>query len=57
MRGDLREAELKIDGLAAKGAQQEQLLAPLEQFIAQVLRENEELHRPLANEAAEAWSD
>ena len=39
MRGELREAELKIDGLAAKGAQQEQLLAHLEQFIAQVLRE------------------
>ena len=57
LRGDLREAELKIDGLAAKSAQQEQLLARLEQFIAQVLRENEELHRPLANGAAEAWSD
>ena len=30
LRGDLREAELKIDGLAAKSAQQEQLLARLE---------------------------
>ena len=35
LRGDLREAELKIDGLAAKSAQQEQLLARLEQFIIQ----------------------
>ena len=39
---DLREAELKIDGLAAKSAQQERLIAHLER--------NEELRRLLAKE-------
>ena len=55
LRGDLREAELKIDGLVAKSAQQERLVAhPLERFNAQVLEENEELRRLLANGALEA---
>ena len=44
---DLREAELKIDGLAAKSAQQERLIAHLERFNAHVLEENEELRRLL----------
>ena len=52
--GDLREAELKIDGLAAKSAQQERLIAHLERFNALVLEENEELRRLLANAAVEA---
>ena len=34
---DLREAELKIDGPAAKSAQQERLFAHLERFNALVL--------------------
>ena len=51
LRGDLREAELKIDGLAAKSAQQERLIAHLERFNALVLEENEELRRLLANAA------
>ena len=50
----MREAELKIDGLAAKGAQQERLIAYLERFNALVLEENEELRRLLANGAVEA---
>ena len=54
LRGDLREAELKIDGLAAKSAQQERLIAHLERFNALVLEENEELRRLLANAAVEA---
>ena len=54
VRGDLREAELKIDGLAAKSAQQERLIALLERFNALVLEENEELRRLLANGAVEA---
>ena len=54
LRGDLREAELKIDGLAAKSAQQERLIAHLERFNALVLEENEELRRLLANGAVEA---
>ena len=52
--GDLREAELKIDGLFAKRAQQERLIAHLERFNALVLEENEELRRLLANGAVEA---
>ena len=47
LRGELREAELKIDGLAAKSAQQERLIAHLERFNALVLEENEELRRLL----------
>ena len=50
LRGDLQEAELKIDGPAAKSAkqekvsaQQERLIAHLERFNEQVLEENEEL--------------
>ena len=54
LRGDLREAELKIDGLAAKSAQQERLIAHLERFNALVLEENEELRRLLANSAVDA---
>jgi len=54
LRGDLREAELKIDGLAAKSAQQERLIAHLERFNALVMEENEELRRLLANGAVEA---
>ena len=54
LRGDLREAGLKIDGLAAKSAQQERLIAHLERFNALVLEENEELRRLLANAAVEA---
>ena len=54
LRGGLREAELKIDGLVAKSAQQERLVAHLERFNAQVLEENEELRRLLANGALEA---
>ena len=54
LRGDLREAELKIDGLVAKSAQQERLVAHLDRFNAQVLEENEELRRLLANGALEA---
>ena len=54
LRGDLRETELKIDGLAAKSAQQERLIAHLERFNALVLEENEELRRLLANGAVEA---
>ena len=54
LRGDLREAELKIDGLATKSAQQERLIAHLERFNALVLEENEELRRLLANGAVEA---
>ena len=54
VRGDLREAELKIDGLAAKNAQQERLIAHLERFNALVLEENEELRRLLANGAVKA---
>ena len=54
LRGDLREAELKIDGLAAKSAQQERLIAHLEWFNALVLEENEELRRLLADGAVEA---
>ena len=46
---DLREAELKIDGLAAKSAQQERLIAHLERFKAHLER-NEELRRLLAKE-------
>ena len=37
----LGEAELEIDGLAAKSAQQERLSARLERLNAQVLEENE----------------
>ena len=54
LRGNLREAELKIDSLAAKSAQQERLIAHLERFNALVLEENEELRRLLANAAMEA---
>merc|ERR1719181_1526809 len=54
LRGDLREAELNIDGLAAKSAQQERLIAHLERFNALVLEENEELRRLLANGAVAA---
>ena len=61
LRGDLREAGLKIDGLAAKSAQQERLIAylreeneELERFNAQVLERNKELRRLLANGAVEA---
>ena len=43
----LGEAELEIDGLAAKSAQQERLIAHLERFNAHVLEENEELRRLL----------
>ena len=54
LRGDLREAELKIDGLAAKSAQQERLIAHLERFNALVLEENEDLRWFLANGAVAA---
>ena len=54
LRGDLREAELKIDGLAAKNAKQERLIAHLERFNALVLEENEELRRLQANAAVGA---
>ena len=54
LRGDLREAELKIDGLTAKSAQQERLIAHLERFNTLVLEENEELRWLLANGAVEA---
>ena len=62
-RRDLREAELKeqnevllakVDGLAAKSAQQERLIAHLERFNALLLEENEELRRLLANGAVKA---
>ena len=52
--GGLREAELKIDGLVAKSAQQERQIAHLERFNAQVLEEKEELRRLLAKGALEA---
>ena len=54
LRGDLQEAELKIDGLAAKSARQERLIMHLERFNAQVLEENKELRRLLATGAVEA---
>ena len=55
LRGDLREAELKIDGLAAKNTKQERLIAHLERFNAlEVLEENEELRQLLASAAVEA---
>ena len=37
----------KVDGLAAKSAHQERLIAHLEQYKADVLEENEELRRLL----------
>jgi len=51
---DLREAELKIDGLVAKSAQQERLIAHLERSNALLLEENEDLRWFLANAAVEA---
>ena len=52
--GGLREAELKIDGLVAKSAQQERLIAHLERSNALLLEENEDLRWFLANAAVEA---
>ena len=54
LRGDLQEAELTIDGLAAKSPRQERLIAHLERFNAQVLEENKELRRLLTTGAVEA---
>ena len=54
LRGDLREAELKIDGLAAKSAQQERLIALLERSNARVLEENDAPRRLVLANAVDA---
>ena len=56
LRGALREAELKIEGLAATTTQKARLIAHLEQINAQALKENEDLRRQvdLANLTPEA---